>query len=408
MNFVQMVSDKDATAEASKASKSTGQGQIGTIVRRNADGTMNVSEPIGDFNLRGPEEVVTVALKTLEQIDIGPERIDRVVKLHFLKADDVLKQLDQLYSAKGLQTILAPSQDIQEFTKPGSVEGSEKAGGGGGAAASSAATDEIANLVLRGPEEVVAQAVQLIEQMDIEPPQISLNAQIVSVSMDSERALGVQWPGSVTTKLNEQQSGKAFQFGRIVRDPISLQVTLNALESQHKAKIISRPASVVKNGRTSFIHVGKLVTYDTFKGLDATGNKVFSTDTLTTGVTMYVRPIVSPDGIITLDIMSGVTDDPIFRVSASGSDLPQVNETATTTTVQVRDGETLVIGGLTQQKQEETRTGVPILSRIPLVGALFTNKSVKPAQSELLIMVTPSIVKPGTTPAPAGLTAPAQ
>lgn len=407
MNYVQLVSDKDASAEAAKVSKGS-QGQIGAIVHRNADGTLNITEPVGDFILRGPDEVVTAAAKTLEQIDIGPERIDKVVMLRYLKADDVQKQLDKLYSAKGLQTIVAPSQTIQAFTKPDSVKGAEAAGGGGGAAATAAKTDEVANLVLRGPEAVVAEAVQLINQIDILPPQVSLNAQIVSMTVDSEKNLGVQWPDSVSTKLNEQQSGKAFQFGRIVRDPISLQVTLNALESQHKAKVISRPSSVVKNGYTSYIHVGKLITFDTFKGLDAAGNKVFSTDTLTTGVTLYVRPVVSPDGTITLDIMSGVTDDPIFRVSPSGSDLPQVNETATTTTVQVRDGETLVIGGLTQQKSEVTRTGVPILSHIPLIGALFTNKDVKPAQAELLIMVTPSIVKPGTSTAPAAVTAPAQ
>jgi len=404
MNFYEILSDREETAAGVAVSKAAGGGQIGALVRRNADGQLNVGEPIGDFILRGAPELVNEAVKSLAAIDIGSERIDKVVKLRYLKAADVEKQLNTLYGKQGLQVILAPSQVVEPFKSPGSVAG--EGGGGGGGAADSGMTNIIADLVLRGSEEVVAKAVQLVEEMDLEPPLVSIKAEIVSMDADSERILGIQWPGSVSATLNEQPSGNPLEFGRILRDPVSLKVALNALETQHKAKIVSRPASVVRNGRMSFIHVGKTVTFERFIGLDTAGNKIFSTEDINTGVTMMLRPLVSSDGMITLEIMSGIADDPIFRPGASGAELPTVRSTSTTTTVQVRDGETLVIGGLTQEKQEERRSGVPFLSKLPLIGSLFSNKTVTPAQTELVIMVTPTILAPGSDVAAATISTP--
>jgi len=394
MTFVEALSGKETAAANAAVSSAKGSGQIGALVRRTADGQLNVSEPIGDFILRGTPVVVDEAVKSLATIDIGPERVDKVVKLRYLKAMDVEEQLNALYGAQGLQVILAPSQAVESFGKVGTVQG-DTSSGGGSAGGDTGKTDVIADLVLRGPEAVVAAALQLIEQIDMEPPLVSIRAEIVSIDTDAEKNLGIQWPGSVGTTLTEQPSGNPLAFGRIIRDSISLKVALSALETQHRAKIISRPASVVRNGRVSFIHVGKTVAFERFVGLDSAGNKIFSDETLDTGVTMQLRPLVSRDGVITLEIMSGVTSDPTFRTSASGADLPTVSTTSTTTAVQVRDGETLVIGGLTQEKQEERRSGVPFLSKIPLVGALFSSKTTTPSQTELVIMVTPTILKAG-------------
>jgi len=401
MNYQEILAGKEETEAGAKLSKGGG-GQIGALVRRNADGQLNIAEPIGDFILRGAPELVAEAAKTLEAIDIGPERVTEVVKVNYLKAADVKKQLDELFNKQGLQVSLAPSLAVQPFsTSVGTVSGDSDSSGSG--TSDKGKTDVIADLVLRGSEEVVASAIQLVQQMDVEPQLVSIKAQIISMDADAEKTLGVQWPGSLSTTLTEQDSGDPLKFGTILRDPVSLKVTLNALETQHKLKVISRPGSVVRNGNVSLIHVGKTVTFERFVGLDSAGNKVFSTETIDTGVSMQLRPLVSADGVITVDIMAAITSDPAFRVSASGSDLPTVTTTTTTTTVQVRDGETLVIGGLTQEKQEERRSGVPLLSKIPLIGGAFRNKTTTPTQTDLVIMITPTILKPGS---PEAVTAP--
>jgi len=406
MTFSELLASAEEAAGAAKTATVKGDFQVGGVVRRDTKGNLTVSEPIGDFIIRGPQDVVDAAVATLQQIDVGPERIDKIVKLRFLKAADVKKQLDELYARRGLQVILAPSYEIQEMTKVQGVTGNEevKSGSGSSTGASDKKTDQVADLVLRGPDDVVAQAIALVAERDVVPPQVTISTQIVSVVSSAIKNLGIEWgsngqPSSISTTFNESQPGEPLQFGRFVRTPVSLTATLNLLQSANKAKIVNRPTSVVQNGQVSFIHVGDVISYEKFMGYDANARPIFSIDFINTGITLYVRPLVSPDGTIQLSIMSGVTDPPTFRRGIV-SDLPSFRETSSTTVVQVQDGETLVIGGLMQEMQDERRQDVALLSKIPLIGPLFRSKRSAPSQTELLIMVTPTVVKPAR-PAPA-------
>jgi len=389
-----------------------GAAQLGTIVRMEK-GKLNVAEPIGDIILRGPEEIVKQALGSVADIDVGPDRVDKVISLRFLLVSDAKKQMEDLYGRDGLQVIIAPGR---RGDSPASVTGAT-APTSGGAAGGSKPNDpgEVYDLVLRGPDTVVASAVQMITSLDTEPAQISIKAEIVSINSSEMENLGVQWggvsggiptPGTTSTNLSEQQTGDPLQFGRIVRDPLTLNMTLNALETKSKAKVVNRPASVVKNGRTSTIHVGRVTYYETLTGYDQTGKAIFSSNSLNTGITLQVRPLVSPDGVITLEIASDVADDPQFIVGASGAKLPFFDESSSTTVVQVRDNETLVIGGLMQNMQSEVQQNVPVLSRIPLLGHLFSNKETNPHRQELLILVTPHILPTGAVKVPAVVSTP--
>ena len=94
MNYTTIDMSKGSVEAAAKVGKTGSDGQIGAVVTRGSDGKLSVSEPVGDFILRGSDEVVTAAVKTLEQIDVGPERVDKIVKLRYLRADVVQKRLD--------------------------------------------------------------------------------------------------------------------------------------------------------------------------------------------------------------------------------------------------------------------------------------------------------------------------
>ncbi len=378
-------------------------GMIGSVVQRGADGRLNVSEPIGDIILRGPAEAVEAAAAALATIDIGPERIDRIVSLRFLRAQDVKKQFDEMYGSEGLLVALAPGRRGET---PDSVKGTDSTASSSTSAGGTGNATDINDLVLRGPEGVVTRAQDMLRTLDIEPAQVSIQAEIINIRTDRTKNLGVQWSNQLGLNLHEQQSGKPLELGRIVRDPVDLNATLNLLVSQNKLKVISRPSSVVRTGREAFIHVGEVVFYESFEGLDAQGNRIFSTKQLPTGITLKVRPIISPDGIITLEIASSVANRPTFTKAPSGADLPNYDESSSTTVVQVRNNETLVIGGLSQSMQHENRQEVPVLSRIPLIGKLFSTKLANPSQSELLILVRTQIIVPGSTTAPAGATTP--
>jgi general secretion pathway protein D len=171
-----------------------------------------------------------------------------------------------------------------------------------------------------------------------------------------------------------------------------LDATLNLLETQNKAKVISTPRTVVQNGRQATIHVGQQYMYETVAAVP-NGVPTYTTQTIDIGVTLQVQPKMSSDGVITLGITSVVSSLLGTTTGADGAQLPQVQETKSATTVQVHDGETLVIGGLKQDATSFTTTGVPFLMHLPLLGPLFQNKQSQPNDQELLILVTPESIK---------------
>ena len=371
---------------------------IGTEVHLTSDGKLNVVEPIGDFLLCGPENVVKEADVALTAIDVGPQRVDHIYMLRFLNVADAKKRLDDLYAADGLVTSIGPGYNGQTPDVVNNTNQAQLTGVTTATANSSSTADlEVNRLLLRGPEEVVARAEKLLDSLDVESQQISVHAEIISMSASEINNIGVMWPANVTASLNEEQSGNPLQLGAIVRNPISLSTTLNMMDSKNKIKIINRPTTVVQNGHEAIIHVGDSIYYEILSGYQ-NGTPIYQTNTIETGVTLRVRPMITKDGVITLEISSNVTGTPSYNNGADGVQLPVIPENSNATIVQMRDNETLVVGGLRQSTQQEATQGVPLLDKLPLIGSLFRNKQTTPSDTELVILVRPEILHPGAAP----------
>lgn len=366
----------------------TNNSQLGMKVSRDLKGQLNVSEPVGDFYLLGPADVVTDAQTALATIDVGPAKVLRVVSVRFLHIKEAKTRLDEIFQNQGLQVFIAPAQKgetPQMATETG--EGSATK-----ALDSEEALMRISDLLLSGPEDVVDQAEQLLLSLDKESDQISISSQVISITKGEVTTLGVEWPSSIAGKFTEAYADGPLRIGRILRDPISLNTTLNMLQTKNRARVLSQPSTVVQNGREATIHVGEKVLYETVASY-TNGVPSYTVQSIDTGVTLVVLPQMSHDGIITLAITCVVSELSGFTKAASGADLPQIKETKTRTTVQVRDNETLIIGGLTQHQLTVTEKGVPILSQIPLLGEAFKSKTTRPSSSDLMIMVTPRALK---------------
>lgn len=363
--------------------------QIGTLVTWDKDGKVNVAEPVGDFILIGPKELVDEATTALTKIDVGPGRIERVYTLRFLQVAEVKDKLIELYGKDGLRVTVAPSKrgDTPEVLKNADAKVNEEA-----KTSESATMARVFDLILSGPDDVVTRAEQLLSTLDTESAQISINSEIVSIDSGSSRQLGIDWPGQISTQFTETQSGDPLRIGRIIRTPVSFTAKIDMLETHNKAKVISKPSTVVQNGREALIHVGDKILYEVLAGY-SNGSPVFSTTEVDAGVTLKVLPQMSKDGVITLQITSNVSELVKFNTGASGAQLPQLRETASTTVVQVHDGETLVIGGLKQNGVIVDKKAVPILGELPVLGALFSTKTTTPSDKELLIFVTPHVLR---------------
>lgn len=375
-------------------SPAAGNISIGMPVVRKADGTLSIVEPIGKFELQGPKETVEMALATLNTLDNGPRKVIRQVILRFVKVDSTKTMLLDLYGKDGLTVSVGP--DTMGTTPTPTNSGTTGAALGG---ATAGASDNVI-LQLSGPDDIVKLAEAKIIETDTEPSQIQITATIISVDEGEVKNLGITWggvnggvvtPGGVTVNTGETQSGNPLVLGRIIRDPLAFSTSLAALTSTNKARIESRPSTTVQSGKETVFQAGGKIYYQTVTNQTNNG-PVFTTQTIDTGVVMKVRPQTTNDGIITLDITTSVTDNPTFRRD-NGVDLPVITTSNCSTTVKVRDGEMLVIGGMIQTTNSVVRTSIPILSQIPLLGELFKSTKKSPQRKELLIVVQPNIIK---------------
>jgi type IV pilus assembly protein PilQ len=235
---------------------------------------------------------------------------------------------------------------------------------------------------------------QIINELDKIPTQVLIEAKILETNVDLARNLGVNMnhPYTNITGGNNAQTkgfataaadGKDGLFIRVIRN--KFQLSLEALINNGKTNILAHPKLLVKNHKTAKIITGHRLGYSTLT--NTIRETIQSVQFLETGVKLSFTPHVSEDGEITLDIIPEVSEGHIE------DNLPMESTTRTETQVIVKDGQTVIIGGLIQTKRTDADYGVPILSDIPLINFFFQRKSVDDSKREILILITPHIVK---------------
>jgi type IV pilus assembly protein PilQ len=236
----------------------------------------------------------------------------------------------------------------------------------------------------------------MIRSLDTRTPQVEIVARLVDVDVTATRSLGIDWglhnvdlfdagvsenidinAADVNNPAGQVRLGTVKPFG-------SVEATLQALETQNKANIISNPRITTVNNREASVVVGQQIPLIV---QDFAGNAV--TQLTTIGIKLNVTPHINVGNKITMDIHPEVSD---LAAQATVQGGIIINTTMADTRVMVNDGETAVIGGLIRSNETETNRGVPILMDIPLLGNLFRSTSKTKAKRELLIFVTPKIL----------------
>ncbi|MCL1926746.1 MAG: type IV pilus secretin PilQ [Syntrophorhabdaceae bacterium] len=270
---------------------------------------------------------------------------------------------------------------------------------------------------------------ELVARLDLATPQVLIEARIVEVDTTYTHELGVQWGGSFLSGSDTQfgisgvqnatglrsttgainatnsrpfapaaplpsyainlpaavgtGSGGGIAFG-ILRDNIRLDLALSALESSGKAKIVSSPKVVTVDNREALIEQGTQIPYST---VSASGT---NTQFIDATLSLKVTPHITPDGRISMKLEAKNDSQGDF---APGSTTPAINKKKATTQVLIGNNETTVIGGILQITRSENQAGIPWLSKIPVLGYFF-RKDINTARNrELLIFITPRIMK---------------
>ncbi len=255
-----------------------------------------------------------------------------------------------------------------------------------------------------------------IERIDIEPLQVLIESQVLDVELNEELQFGVNWfltnnanliPPSIGETDSYLQnaawgSGSAesggFNFLSTFATPLSsglpfVQATIAALDEVTDVRSLAAPSLLVRNNATATITVGTQVPVQSSSISTGTNNVVSSAQYVSTGITLTVTPRINPGGLVYMDITQDVSRpgarDPDISVSGN----PPINNKTVTSQVAVQSGQTVFLGGLISEQDSRGRTGVPYLSRVPVIGPLFGSKTKAVTRSETLVMITPTVVE---------------
>lgn len=276
------------------------------------------------------------------------------------------------------------------------------------------------SLILKDIPSVLEEVQRIVADLDKPTPQVLIEARIVEVNTNFSRSLGVEWgagisssnrlttaSGSITgssvtggspsntTMINlpATTSGSAVPTSAITigylnaAQTLGLDLRLSAIEAIGKAKLLSTPKIMTLENEQALIRHGKKIPVTT----PGTTQGTFTTVYIDANLKLVVTPQVAPDGTVLLKLEVHKDEPDFNRTDTLGN--PAIDTRAASTQVLVKDSETVVIGGILKGSETADDSKVPGIADIPLLGALFKKQTKEATSEELLIFITPRIVK---------------
>jgi type II secretory pathway component GspD/PulD (secretin) len=392
----------------------------------------------GALILTGPQALVTGARELVRKLDVpsageGNRRVVyRLKELRYANAGTVREFVAK--AVTGIEVYIAPENFAPpraRFTPLGQMITSQNssgggAGGGGGMGmggdqgfgggqgdrgSDSAKPTENGNpakskvIVLKGSQALVDEAARLIDSVDTKPAQVRVEVSVVETSKTFSENLGLKYgftpfqffetaPGSLVTNpgINlERYNTTPIGIGQFSKTPLTFSATLNALIENGQAKVLATPSVQVIDNEDASVFIGNTIRARVAQA-GALGAQTIEIMEFPIGILLLLHPRVNGDDNITMHVNPVVS-----TVTSVGADnIPQTSSREAETTVIVRDGETIVIGGLIRDEFAKTISEVPFLSKLPIIGELFKNRSTTKLRTEVMVMITPRIVRDGT------------
>jgi type IV pilus assembly protein PilQ len=252
-------------------------------------------------------------------------------------------------------------------------------------------------LVVIGTKQLIDKISKFVQQIDKPAPQIMIEVLVVEYKEGVDKHIGIELSGKKEKHLEVSLFPGAvrpltltYDVGTQVKDKFF--AILEALVREKKATVKANPRIATLNGHEASISVLTKDRYREFykseeanKMLPVSGHQVVES-----GIKLRIKPWVSASNEINVDITPEVSNT---TGVLSADNLPQTSERKVQTTIRVKDGETIIIGGLIQTQEIETERRIPVLSRIPLIGRIFTWNVTEDYTTELVVYITPRLLK---------------
>ncbi|OYW45791.1 MAG: type II secretion system protein GspD [Sphingomonadales bacterium 32-68-7] len=241
-----------------------------------------------------------------------------------------------------------------------------------------------------------------LRQLDVLPYQVLIEAAITEVTLTDTLRYGVQWnfqSGDANFALGEGEGANPIRFfpgfSFFIAPENDISATLNALERRTNIKVVSAPKLLVLNNQTAALQVGDQVpiSVQSSVGVQNPDSPIVSSiEYRDTGVILKVTPRVNRGGLVLLDIAQEVSD--VAQNTTSDISSPVISTRRISTSIAVQDGQVIALGGLFRESKNLGNSGIPLLSRIPIIGAfLFGNNSDVSNRTELLVILKPTVLR---------------
>ncbi len=350
------------------------------------------------------DQALDLILKTHNLGMVLEGNIIRIAPLSVLvkEREDVIKAKDAARKAESLVTKVFPISYADVNKVKSAIDQGKILSERG----SVSVDQRISSLIIKDVPSNMPKVEKLIKTLDKATPQVMIEARIVEVNTNVSREFGVRWGVNASTgnRLSNiggltpyvvdfpasgagPGSGTGINFGFLnAARTLSLSVELSALETTGQLKIVSNPRIITIDNQEAFISQGKSIPVRKL-----TSEGTVSTEFKDVKLELKVKPHITPDGSIILKVEAKKEElDPTIP-SVEG--VPGTDKKEAKTNVIIKDGETLVIGGIYKTVNNNSESGVPSLKDIPFLGWLFKSNKKETRTNELLIFITPRIVK---------------
>lgn len=381
------------------------------------------------YNYIQKENIILVKSRTNQMTE---DMKTEIYKLNYLNANDIQINLNAIKSERGnIQMFIeGPIGTVGvELPITGQMGGVIGGGGGGGGAAGPVVATQRSNvLIITEVPEVLEKMKRIIYELDHPRAQVRIEVKLIETKLDDKDRWGVNWTstleavgrGGQQTGVSSGGGGAAgaggagegvivpgiplyltkYKFGTL--SLAQFRVVMEFLQSRGNTKLLNQPSISVLDNQQADISVGSIVPIEVSQivtsaggGGGAGGQQSQVPQTIVqqqpVTISLTVIPRVNEDKYITLWVQPKVNE--ISAYTGKNADLPVTSLRAANTQVRVKDGDTVVIGGLIKEDKLRTERRVKFLWQIPLIGRLFRHVSIDSQKSELLIFITPYIIR---------------
>ena len=352
----------------------------------------------------GPPDTLEVIAQVIDELDGNPESSQDVFIYHVKNgtAEQLADTLNELFEDEDTSSRTASNQS-RNFRGRDNRRGADTSTQDDptdlvGQVRVVAEADTNSLLVMAGSKNF-ARVRRIIEELDRTVPQVLIKVLIAEVTHERSKEIGAEW--SVLQDNDDFDLFTDFDLATSVTGGLTfsimkkeIDVTLKALEEIGKLDVLSRPYILAHENQEASITVGQEVPFITNSFQTDTGGLRNTVAYEDIGIILTVTPHINPDGLVVMDVAPEISTISDSTVAISEDfDAAVFNKRSAYARVAIKDGQTIIIGGLMQDQLDDTIKKVPFLGDIPLLGELFKSTETKKTKTELLLFLTPHVAK---------------